>query len=168
MVLVVKFNDYQCPACAQTYRNYQHIFSKYRTSHPGAVKRVLKDYPLDPECNENALRGPHDAACAAAVAVRLARRNGQVERMEEWLFSNQQSLSPRACGPPRERWAVSRILRLNTSGRWSKSGRHRARQDVERDGHTDVRCQRRGDSRGARAAYFDAAIAYELERGKNP
>ena len=94
-VVVVKFNDYQCPACADTYLAYQPIFAKYASSNPDDVRVVTLDYPLDPECNDQSPNGPHDAACEAAVAVRLANTVGFVERerMERWLFSNQQEMS---------------------------------------------------------------------------
>jgi hypothetical protein len=56
---------------------------------------VLKDYPLDSECNVNVTGGgPHPSACEAAVAVRLAQSHNRVEAMEEWLFTNQPSLTP--------------------------------------------------------------------------
>ena len=35
-VLVVKFNDFQCPACGQSYLQYKPIFAKYEATHPGA------------------------------------------------------------------------------------------------------------------------------------
>lgn len=93
-VLVVKFNDYQCPPCRQTYLDYKGILAKFQASRPGAVKLVTKDYPLDPECNVNVPGGQHVAACEAAVAVRLARGHGRAEAMEGWLFANQPSLTP--------------------------------------------------------------------------
>ena len=90
-VVVVKFNDYQCPACAQTHLLYDPIFTKYESSHPGSVRLVIRDFPLDPHCNDSSPSGPHGSACDAAVAVRLARRVGDAEarRMEEWLYNNQ-------------------------------------------------------------------------------
>ena len=94
-VIVVKFNDYQCPACANTDRLYGPIFDKYESSHPGSVEQVTLDYPLDPECNDGSSNGPHDSACEAAVAVRLARSvstDAEI-RMKRWLYSNQQTLS---------------------------------------------------------------------------
>src|SRR5207302_3348753 len=92
-VLVVKFNDYQCPPCRQSYLGYKGIFAKYEAEHPGAVRLVLKDFPLDSECNQSVRStGPHPAACEAAVAVRLARAHNRVEAMEEWLFANQPML----------------------------------------------------------------------------
>jgi uncharacterized membrane protein/protein-disulfide isomerase len=94
-VVVVKFNDYQCPACAQTHLVYDPIFAKYESSHPGSVRLVTRDFPLDPDCNAATQEGPHDAACDAAAAVRLARRVGDEEarRLEEWLYGNQETLS---------------------------------------------------------------------------
>ena len=93
-VLIVKFNDYQCPPCRMTYESYKPIIAKYQGQHPGKVKFVTKDYPLDPECNSNAPSGQHLAACEAAVAVRLARAKKRGEAMEEWLFQNQAQMTP--------------------------------------------------------------------------
>ena len=66
-LVVVKFNDYQCPACAQTHLVYDPIFAKYESSHPGSVRLVTRDFPLDPDCNAATQEGPHDAACDAAL-----------------------------------------------------------------------------------------------------
>ena len=52
-VLIVKFNDFQCPACGQSYLQYKPIFAKYEAEHPGQVRVVLKDYPLNRDCNDN-------------------------------------------------------------------------------------------------------------------
>ena len=41
-VLVVKFADYQCPACGQAYLSYKPIFAKYAASNPGAVMMTPK------------------------------------------------------------------------------------------------------------------------------
>ena len=94
-VIVVKFNDYQCPACANAHRVYASIFAKYASSHPGQVRQVTLDYPLDPACNEQAPRGAHHGACAGAVAVRLAAGVGDEARvaMEDWLYANQPGLT---------------------------------------------------------------------------
>ena len=50
-VLIVKFNDFQCPACGHSYLSYKPILAKYEAQYPGAVRMVLKDYPLNPTCN---------------------------------------------------------------------------------------------------------------------
>ena len=87
-VVVVKFNDYQCPPCGLTYRSYKSIFEKHRED----VKFVLKHFPLEPECNGAVASVVHVAACEAAAAVNMARAKGTSDRLEEWLFANQ--------GPP--------------------------------------------------------------------
>jgi uncharacterized membrane protein/protein-disulfide isomerase len=93
-VLIVKFNDYQCPPCRATYEQYKPVIAKYQGLYPGKVKFVTKDYPLDPECNVNVPTGMHQSACEAAVAVRLAKAKGRGEAMEEWLFANQPQMTP--------------------------------------------------------------------------
>ena len=168
-VLVVKFNDYQCPACRQTAHSYRRIFSKYRRSHPGAVTLVIKDYPLDPECNEDAPNGPHDAACEAAVAVRLARRNGRAERMEEWLYSNQESLSPASV-----RAAARDVGGVEDFEAEYARTLEQVNADIALGGTLDVMgtpaffVNGVAIKGGLIPAYFDAAIAYELERSGNP
>jgi uncharacterized membrane protein/protein-disulfide isomerase len=95
-VLIVKFNDYLCPACGQSHRDYQPILAKYQASNPGAVRLVVKDYPLDQECNFNITNGPHQAACEAAAAVRMAEAHGKKDAMAEWLYSNQATATPQS------------------------------------------------------------------------
>jgi protein-disulfide isomerase len=89
VVLVVKFNDYECPSCRQTYMEYKGILEKYQQG--GKVRFVTMDYPLDPECNTG---GAHAAACEAAAAVRMAKAKGKGQEMEEYLFANQPKMTP--------------------------------------------------------------------------
>ena len=91
-VVIVKFNDYQCPPCGQTFQEYKPVLARLQKEHPGKIAFITKDFPLDPECNS--LGGGHVAACEAAAAVRLARENGRADQMEDWLFANQASLTP--------------------------------------------------------------------------
>jgi uncharacterized membrane protein/protein-disulfide isomerase len=88
-VLIVKFNDYQCPACGQSYEWYKPILAKYQAERPGQVRFVSMDFPLHPACNAAVTRAVHLASCEAAVAVRLAREHGKAEAMEQWLYTNQ-------------------------------------------------------------------------------
>ncbi len=92
-VVVVKFNDYQCPPCGQTYQLYKPLKAKWDKEAPGRVKFVTKDFPLEPECNATIRQGLHALACEAAAAVRMARRNNKAEPLEDWLFANQSSLT---------------------------------------------------------------------------
>jgi protein-disulfide isomerase len=91
-VLVVKFNDFQCPACGQSYEQYKPIFAKWDSQQPGAVKLVLKDYPLNRDCNDGLAQTLHPAACDAAVAVRLTAP-AKVVALEDWLYSHQPTMT---------------------------------------------------------------------------
>lgn len=93
-VVVLKFNDYQCPGCGQTYRDYKAVIAKWNKEAPGKLKFITKDYPLERECNQFAGGDLHPGACEAAVAVRLAREKGKGESMEDWLVANQPALNP--------------------------------------------------------------------------
>jgi len=92
-LLIVKFNDFQCPACGQSYLTYKPILAKYAASNPGQVKMVLKDYPLNPDCNPNVRQMLHPSACDAAVAVRLATAKGKGDEMEDWLYTHQKEMT---------------------------------------------------------------------------
>lgn len=94
VVVVVKFNDYQCPPCGSTYQAYKPLKAKWDKEAPGKVKFVTKDFPLEPECNATITRGLHPIACEAAAAVRMARKLGKAEALEDWLFANQPTLTP--------------------------------------------------------------------------
>ena len=95
-VVIVRFSDYQCPACAQAYKEYKPILARYSAQYPGAITVVQKDYPLETECNSNLGRDVHLAACEAAAAVRGARAKGRGDAMEDWLYTNHQILTPAA------------------------------------------------------------------------
>lgn len=93
-VLIVKFADYQCPACGQAYLAYKPILAKYAASNPGAVKVVMKDFPLNPTCNAAVRQMLHPWACDAAVAVRLARAHNKADELEDYLYTNQKDITP--------------------------------------------------------------------------
>lgn len=93
-VIIVEFNDYQCPTCAESYLDDRPVFAKYQAAQPGKVRLILKDYPLEPECNPNVAATVHEAACEGAVAVRLARQQQRGPAMEEWLFTHQADMTP--------------------------------------------------------------------------
>ena len=91
-VLVVKFNDYQCPPCRESYLNYKAILARYQAG--GRLKFVLKHFPLERECNAAIQGDLHVAACEAAAAVVMAQSRGTADKLEEWLFANQPGLNP--------------------------------------------------------------------------
>ena len=91
-VLVTIFSDYQCPHCRAAHETYRSLIAKY-SGNPD-VRFVLRHFPLEGECNSYAPNGGHSAACEAAAAVVLARTTGKVGKMDEWLFDNQEKLTP--------------------------------------------------------------------------
>ena len=95
-VVIVRFSDYQCPACAQSYKDYKPIVERYNAQYPGAIKVVQKDFPLETECNTALARDVHVASCEAAAAMKAAQAKGRGEAMEDWLYTNHQTLTPAA------------------------------------------------------------------------
>jgi uncharacterized membrane protein/protein-disulfide isomerase len=95
-VVIVRFSDFQCPSCAQSYMEYKSVLARYEARYPGAIRVVAKDFPLETECNPGSGRDVHVAACEAAAASRAARAKGRGEAMEDWLYTNYQVLTPAA------------------------------------------------------------------------
>jgi protein-disulfide isomerase len=85
-VVVVKFNDYQCPACKMTYDAYKDSLARFAAT--GQVKYVVKQYALEPECNPTVTSVVHPAACEAAAAVLMAQPKGTADKLEAWIFSH--------------------------------------------------------------------------------
>jgi protein-disulfide isomerase len=162
-VLVVKFNDFQCPACGQSYLQYKPIFAKYEAEHPGAVRLVLKDYPLNRDCNDALGQTIHPAACDAAVAVRLAP-SSRVEAMEEWLYSHQPAMTS-----PSVRQAARDIAQINDFETKFPSTLGMVKGDVALGRQLGVKSTPTFFINGVKIEgalppqYFDQAIAYELQ-----
>jgi protein-disulfide isomerase/uncharacterized membrane protein len=93
-VLISIFSDYQCPHCRAAHEAYKSLITKY-SADPG-VRFALRHFPLEGECNSYAPNGSHSAGCEAAAAVVLARKTGKAAQMDEWLFANQEKLTPSA------------------------------------------------------------------------
>ena len=164
-VLVVKFNDFQCPPCRQTHAEYKGILAKYVAS--GDVKFVLKHFPLDPECNASAPGGQHLASCEASAAYILGRSKGTSDKLEEWFFANQPALTP----------AVVRTAARDVGGIQDFDAQYqRALQEVKADAGLGTMLgvqstptffinghRLRG---GLQPRALDAAIQLEIERAK--
>ena len=169
-VLVVKFNDFQCPACGQSYLQYKPIFAKYEAEHPGAVKLVLKDYPLNRDCNDGLPQTIHPAACDAAVAVRLAQGRNRTEAMEDWLYTHQPSMTS-----PSVRQAAKDIAQINDFDARYAGTLALVKSDVGLGRQLGVKSTPTFFINGVKIEgalppqYFDQAIAYELshQAGKN-
>ena len=86
-VLVLKFNDYQCPSCRLAWVLYKDIIAKYEKAHPGVFLFQNRDYPLETECGAG--NAGHVASCEAAAAVRMAREKNRDKELEAALFEKQ-------------------------------------------------------------------------------
>jgi protein-disulfide isomerase len=168
-VLIVKFTDYQCPACAQTYFGYRSVLAKYEAQHPGAVRLVSLDYPLNIDCNPGLPRTLHPMACEAAVAMALAARNHRAAPLEEWLYANQQVLTPllvrRAAGTLGgvTDWQAAAPSALETVKANAALGRVLHVESTPTFFINGVRVTTLPPP-----GSFDAAIRYELERAGRP
>lgn len=91
-ILILKFTDYQCEACAESHQWEHSVLAKHLETSRHPITLIVKHYPQDRECNAAAGEN-HEAACEAAAAVRLAQLQQRGSEMEEWLYS-QQALTP--------------------------------------------------------------------------
>src|SRR5215212_5923606 len=163
-VLVVKFNDFQCPACGQSYLQYKPIFAKYEAERPGAVKLVLKDYPLNRDCNDAIGQSIHSAACEAAVAVRLAGAHNKTESMEEWLYTHQPAMTP-----PSVRQAARDVGQITDFDARYQATLSLVKGDVALGRQLGIKSTPTFFINGVKVEgalppqYFDQAIAYELQ-----
>jgi uncharacterized membrane protein/protein-disulfide isomerase len=164
-VVVVKFNDYQCPPCRQTFVEYKPIIDRYLAQYPGKVKFVTKDFPLESECNNG---GVHVAGCEAAAAVRMARMKNRADAMEAWLFDNQPSMSPDLV-----RDGVSKVAGITDFDAQYPRVLEQVKADVALGKQLGVNrtptffingVKIEG---GLRPQFFDAAIASELKRSSS-
>ena len=169
-VVIVKFSDYQCPPCAQSYFDDQPILARYQKQFPGAVRLVTKDFPLSPGCNPLVKQPMHPAACDAAVAVRLARRRNKASEMEAWLFSHQPTLTPATV-----REAASLVAGVSDFDRAYPQILEQIKADVALGQALAIRQTPTFFINGVKfegepaPQFFDMAIAYELRKaGKGP
>jgi len=164
-VVILKFNDYQCPGCGQTYRDYKPVLAKWAKQAPGKVKFITKDYPLERQCNQFIGQDLHAGACEAAVAVRLAREKGKAEAMEEWLYSNQAAM----VNPESVKKAAASIGGVTDFDARFAGTLELVKADVAQGsqlkiGGTPTFFLNGIQLPGLRGEFFDAAIAWELRR----
>jgi protein-disulfide isomerase len=163
-VVIVKFNDYQCPGCGQTYRDYKPVLAKWAKQAPGKVKFITKDYPLERQCNQFVGQDLHLGACEAAVAVRLAREKGKGEAMEEWLYSNQPAMNPDTV-----KKAAATVGGVTDFDARFPGTVELVKADVAQGGQLKIGgtpsfFMNGMQLPGLRGEFFDAAIAWELKR----
>ncbi len=88
-ITIVKFSDFQCPFC----RVGATMVHGLLASHPGRVKVVFKNFPLDASCNRAMTHSPHLQACEAAKLANCAHRQGKFEAAFNRFFEQQEELS---------------------------------------------------------------------------
>jgi len=162
-VWVVKFNDYQCPACRMTYFAYKDIFAKYEASYPGVFKFDTRDFPLEAECG---LGGVHGGACEAAAAVRLAKAKDPArgKELENWLYEHQENMSRDLA-----KQGLAEIAQVNSFDAEYPKTLEAIRADVRLGQQLGVSGTPTFFVNGIRVgslrpAYLDAAIAYLLAK----
>jgi protein-disulfide isomerase len=165
-VVILKFNDYQCPGCGQTYREYKPVLAKWAKEQPGKVKFTAKDYPLERECNQYVPQDLHLGACEGAVAVRLAREKGKGEAMEDWLYANQPAMNPDTV--KKAAASVAGIAPAEFEKRYPGT-LELVKADIAQGAQLKVNGTPTFFVNGMRlpglkAEFFDAAIAWELRR----
>jgi len=163
-VVIIKFNDYQCPGCGQTYRDYKPVLAKWAKQAPGKVKFIMKDYPLERECNAFIGQDLHSGACEAAVAVRLAREHGKGEAMEDWLYSNQPAMNPDTV-----KKAAASVGGVTDFDKRYAGTLELVKADIAQGaqlkiGGTPTFFVNGMQLPGLKAEFFDAAIAWEMKR----
>ncbi len=75
-VIIEKYSDYQCPACA----NYHFLLKQLKQDYGSEIRIDMKHYPLP----------QHPYAQVAARAAEAARLQGKFEKMNELIFEGQQ------------------------------------------------------------------------------
>ena len=163
-VVILKFNDYQCPGCGQTYRDYKPVLAKWAKQAPGKVRFISKDYPLERQCNQFVGQDLHLGACEAAVAVRLAKEKGKGEAMEDWLFANQAAMNPETV-----KKAAASVGGVTDYDARFAATLELVKGDVAQGGQlkiggTPTFFMNGMQLPGLRGEFFDAAIAWELRR----
>jgi uncharacterized membrane protein/protein-disulfide isomerase len=167
-VVIVKFNDYECPTCRVMEEMYRPILDKFAKSNPGQVDYVMKDWPWNAACNFNTastIHG-HEAACDAAAAARMARDRGKYQEMADWLFANQGTT------PAAVRDAAQRLLGVTDFDAEYAKKLPDIRRDIADGGVLQIRGTPTFFINGVRfdqliqPQYFELAIQLELAKKK--
>lgn len=84
---IVKFSDFQCPACKMAAQAMKPFFLKNKDK----VRFVYRNYPLDTKCNPGG--GSHAMACDAAYAAVCAGKQDKFYEMHDMLFDGNRELT---------------------------------------------------------------------------
>jgi len=85
-ITIVKFFDFQCPACKMAADATHPLLKRY----PNEIKFVYFNFPLDMGCNPLIKTNMHEFACEASRIAVCANQQGKFAETYEILFANQQ------------------------------------------------------------------------------
>ncbi|MGH9345831.1 MAG: DsbA family protein, partial [Vicinamibacterales bacterium] len=91
------FHKIRDGSCREASRHYSDVLRHAAATYGESFAFIRVAFPLETECNPLArIRQPHDAACEAAAAVRLARLEcpGLEQAVVDWLWQHQSELTP--------------------------------------------------------------------------
>jgi uncharacterized membrane protein/protein-disulfide isomerase len=164
-VLLLKFNDYQCPSCRMAWVLYKDIIAKYEKAHPGVFHFENRDYPLETECGAG--NAGHVVACEAAAAVRMAREKSRDKELEATLFERQ-SMSMTRDDVVSALQQVAQISKSDFDAKYAKT-LESIRADVQLGQKLGVSGTPTFFLNGIklpalRPAYFDAALDWAIRR----
>ena len=173
-VLIVKFIDWQCPSCKAAHFAYKPVLEEFEKTNPGAVRQVIKDYPLNSRCNYGVGSEMHPAACEEAAAVRMARDKGKEKEDEliAWLFG-MPGAQQQARTPAMVRGQVEKLLGIKDFDREYAARLPDIKRDVADGGALRVNQTPTYFVNGVRAQtadgwlpahYFALAIKLELDK----
>jgi protein-disulfide isomerase len=86
-VSIVEFSDFQCPHCAQAYKDLRDLCASRSD-----VALVFRHFPLDAACNRRVTGSGHPDACLAACAAECAAKQDRFWSYHDVLFENQKNL----------------------------------------------------------------------------
>src|SRR5581483_1528412 len=87
-VTVVEFTDFECPYCARAYQDLKRALG----SDHSAARVVVRNFPLNSDCNPQIQTHVHSRACQAAVAGECAGAQGKFREYQNILFEHQDAL----------------------------------------------------------------------------
>jgi protein-disulfide isomerase/uncharacterized membrane protein len=84
-ITMVKFFDFQCPACKMAANAMHPLLKRY----PNDIKFAYINFPLDMGCNPQIKNKMHEFACEAATVAICAQQQGKYAEAYEILFDKQ-------------------------------------------------------------------------------
>ena len=89
-ITVVEFTDFECPFCARAFQDLKTALGKEQQD----VRVVVRNFPLNSQCNPQIQTEVHGSACRAALAAVCAGAQGRFKEYQGLLFENQSQLDP--------------------------------------------------------------------------